>query len=67
MNFIIGAAYGLFLDATFYDITNFSVYKNIVSNVSTGIEMFNSNSLVRNNYIYTNPNSSAAIVAGVLK
>ena len=41
------------------------VYKNIYENVSEGIWMFNSSSLVRSNIIYTDPYSQAVIIAGI--
>jgi len=41
------------------------IYKNIYENVSEGIWLYNSDALVRNNSIYTDPNSSAVIVAGI--
>jgi hypothetical protein len=41
------------------------VYKNIYENVSRGIMLFNSNSLVRNNHIYTDPNSQQPIITGI--
>jgi hypothetical protein len=41
------------------------IYKNIYENVSEGIWMFNSSSLIRSNTIHTDPNSQATIVAGI--
>jgi len=65
MNFITNAVFGVFPDASFYGITNFTIDKNIINNVQAGIEMFNSNSVVKNNSIYTDPNSTAAVIAGI--
>jgi hypothetical protein len=45
--------------------SNVTIYNNIIDNISTGMDLVNSNALVRNNSIYTDPNSSAAVVAGI--
>ncbi len=45
--------------------SNATIYNNIVDNISSGIYLFNSNALVRNNLIYTDPNSQSAIIAGI--
>ena len=45
--------------------SNAKIYKNVIDNISTGMDIFNSNALVRKNTIYTDPNSQAAIVAGI--
>lgn len=45
--------------------SNITVYKNLIDNVSQGINLFNSNAVVRKNNIYTDPNSQATIIAGV--
>jgi hypothetical protein len=45
--------------------SNVTIYKNKIDNISTGIELFNSNAIVRQNFIYTNPNSQSAIIAGI--
>ena len=63
-NRITNAKFGIILDATFFGISNITVYHNICNKVNIGIELFNSNSVVRQNIISTDPNSSAAIVAG---
>jgi hypothetical protein len=42
-----------------------NVYKNIFENVSVGAELFNSNSIIRKNIIYTDPNSQAVIISGI--
>ncbi len=65
MNYITNAVFGVFLDATFYGITDFTIDNSVINNVQVGIEMFNSNSLVKNNSIYTDPNSTAAVIAGI--
>ncbi|HEY6906263.1 MAG TPA: hypothetical protein VI230_02295, partial [Ignavibacteriaceae bacterium] len=41
------------------------IYNNIISKVTTGIGLFNSNSVVRKNTIYTDPNSDFPIVDGI--
>jgi hypothetical protein len=51
-----------------YGISNGSdaiIYKNIIDNISTGMDIVNSNALIRNNSVYTDPNSGAAIVSGI--
>jgi hypothetical protein len=51
-----------------YGISNGSntiIYNNIIYNISTGLDIFNSNALVRNNTIYTDPNSNSTIIAGI--
>jgi hypothetical protein len=51
-----------------YGITNGSnviIYKNIIDHISIGIDLVNSNALVRNNSISTDANSGAAIIAGI--
>jgi hypothetical protein len=53
LNRITSASIGIFLDATFFPIVNISVNKNICDNVGIGVEMFNSNSIVKGNFIYT--------------
>jgi parallel beta-helix repeat protein len=59
LNKITGANFGIFLDATFYPISDVTVNKNICENVRTGIELFNSNSTIKNNFIYTDINYSS--------
>ena len=41
------------------------IYKNILNNVSVGIELFNSNGIARENLIYTAANSQLAFTAGI--
>jgi hypothetical protein len=41
------------------------IYKNIYDNVSQGVRLFNSNAIVRNNIINTDPNSQAIVRTGV--
>jgi hypothetical protein len=51
-----------------YGITNGSnatIYKNLIDHISTGMYLVNSNALVRSNTIYTDPNSTAAVIAGI--
>ena len=62
-NTISKAAYGLYVGYTGANIP--LVYKNSIYNVSKGIDIFNSDALVRSNTIYTDPNSQAAIIAGI--
>jgi hypothetical protein len=45
--------------------SNVTIYQNMIDNISTGMDLVNSNALVRNNSIYTDPNSTAAVVAGI--
>ena len=45
--------------------SNAKIYKNVIDNISTGMDIFNSNALVRKNTIYTDPNSQAQIIAGI--
>ncbi len=52
-----------------YGISNGSnviIYKNRIDNISTGMDLVNSNALVRSNTIYTDPNSTAAVIAGII-
>jgi hypothetical protein len=53
MNRVTSVGIGVFLDATFYPISDITVYKNIFENVGIGIDLFNSNAIVRSNFIYT--------------
>ena len=64
LNRITNAFFGVFLDATFFDIADASIYKNICYNVVDGIEMFNSNSIIKGNYIY-NGNLSGISERGI--
>jgi len=57
LNKITNSGFGIFLDATFYGITEVSVYKNICANVGIGINLFNSSAVIRKNIIYLPPNS----------
>jgi hypothetical protein len=45
--------------------SNVTIYNNIIDNISTGINITNSNALLRNNTIYTDPNSQAVIIVGI--
>jgi hypothetical protein len=45
--------------------SNAVIYNNIIDNISTGMDIFNSNALVRDNTICTDPNSQSTIVAGM--
>jgi hypothetical protein len=45
--------------------SNVTIYKNIIDNISTGMDLVNSTGLIRKNIIYTDPNSSAAVIAGI--
>ena len=47
------------------DDFNSEIYKNLIDNISTGIELGNSNAIIRKNSIYTDPNSQAVIIAGI--
>jgi hypothetical protein len=54
LNKVTNANIGVLLDATWFDTTaDITIYKNILENVHDGIELFNSNSLVRGNVVYT--------------
>jgi hypothetical protein len=59
LNRITNAKYGV------SNGSNAVIYNNIIENISTGMDIFNSNALVRNNTIYTDPNSQSAIIAGI--
>jgi hypothetical protein len=63
VNKINTAGFGMYVGYTGTNLPN--VYKNIINNVSIGIDIFNSNSIIRSNTIYTDPTSLAAIVAGI--
>ena len=41
------------------------IHNNLVDHISSGIFAFNSNSIIRQNVIYTDPNSQSAVVAGI--
>ena len=58
-NRITNGKYGI------YAGSNPFIYCNLVDHISSGIFTFNSNSIVRKNVIYTDPNSQSAIVAGI--
>ena len=53
LNKVTNASMGLFIDASWFGIADMVVYKNICENVHLGIGLFNSNSLIRKNTIYT--------------
>ena len=50
-NRITSAFYGIFLDATFFGLTDMTIYKNICDDVRVGTELFNSNAIIRKNII----------------
>ncbi len=45
--------------------SNAVISNNIFNNVTIGIKLFNSNAIVLNNIIYTDPNSTSTVVAGI--
>ncbi len=45
--------------------SNTTIYNNIVEYISSGIYLFNSNALVKNNLVYTDPNSQSAVIAAI--
>ena len=59
LNRITSAKYGI------SNGSNAIIYNNIIDNISTGMDIFNSNASVQNNTIYTDPNSQSTIVAGM--
>ena len=59
LNRITSAKYGI------SNGSNAEISENVIDNISTGIDLINSNALVRNNSIYTDPNSSSAVVSGI--
>jgi len=62
-NKISTAWFGMYVG---YTGTNLPItYKNIISGVSVGIELFNTNAIVRSNTIYTDPSSGAALIVGI--
>jgi hypothetical protein len=63
LNRITSAAYGLYVGYT--GTKSPVVCNNDIRNVSKGADIFNSNAVVRNNIIYTDPNSQAAVIAGI--
>jgi hypothetical protein len=52
LNKVTNASNAIFLDATFYGLTDITVYKNICENIGIGVNLFNSNAIVRNNFIF---------------
>ncbi|MFO7526247.1 MAG: right-handed parallel beta-helix repeat-containing protein, partial [Ignavibacteriaceae bacterium] len=52
-NNVTSAFYGIFLDATFFELADMTVYGNKCYDVRVGVELFNSNAIVRNNFIIT--------------
>ena len=58
-NRITSAKYGI------VNGSNATIYKNVIDFISTGMDIFNSNALVSNNFIYTDPNSLAVIIEGI--
>ena len=44
---------------------NPTIYKNNIDGISIGIELFNSNAVVKNNIVYTDPFSQLSLVVGV--
>ncbi len=59
LNIITSAKYGI------SNGSNTTIYKNVIDNISTGMDLFNSNALVSSNSIHTDPNSQAAIISGI--
>ena len=45
--------------------SNATIYKNIIDHISTGMDLVNSTGLIRINTIYTDPTSTAAVIAGI--
>jgi len=45
--------------------SNATLYQNLIDDISTGMDLINSNALVRNNSIYTDYYSSAAVISGI--
>jgi hypothetical protein len=62
-NRITTAAYGMYVGYTGTNIP--VVYKNIINNVNIGIDIFDSNSLIRKNIIYAGPNPQAVTITGI--
>jgi len=62
-NKIITAWYGIYVGYT--GTKTPMVHQNNIENVDIGVEIFNSSCILQKNIISTDPNSSAAIVAGV--
>ena len=61
LNKIVNASLGIYVDDS-----NIIIYKNILENIKTyGIWIFNSNSVIRQNVIYTDPNSQSGTIAGI--
>ncbi len=60
LNKISNAEIGIMIDATYYGFTDFTVYKNICNNVFIGMDIFNSNSKIIKNFIYTDIDNSVA-------
>ncbi|HQF42154.1 MAG TPA: hypothetical protein PK073_04500 [Ignavibacteriaceae bacterium] len=61
LNKIVNASLGIYVDDS-----NITIYKNILENIKTyGIWIFNSNSVIRQNVIYTDPNSQSGSIAGI--
>ena len=61
LNKIVNASQGIYLDGS-----NVTVYKNIFENIKTrGVNIFNSNSIIRMNTIYIDPNSQAGSITGI--
>ena len=61
LNKISNAKIGIMIDATYYGFTDFTVYKNICNNVFIGMDIFNSNSKIIKNFIYTDIDNSALL------
>jgi len=61
LNKIVNASQGIYVNES--DVT---VYKNIFENIKTrGVNIFNSNSIIRMNLIYTDPNSQSGSISGI--
>ena len=61
LNKIVNASLGIYVDNS-----NITVYKNLLENIKTrGVWMFNSNSIIRQNVLYTDPNSQSGTIAAI--
>jgi parallel beta-helix repeat protein len=58
-NRITSGKYGIYLGSAPI------IYMNTIDKISSGIYLFNSNGIARQNTIFTDPNSQSAIVAGI--
>jgi len=61
LNNIVNASLGIYVDDS-----NVTIYKNKFENIKTrGVWIFNSNSIIRQNLIYTDPNSQSGSPTGI--